>query len=294
MESRASRQDGGQSSAARPSARGGRATGAVSGAARHSPSVVDEPLRLAILDRELGLIVSLSKRIEKLGWQQRTLPVRVTMKTLLTLEADVLIVDLALLGEKRWRWLRSLCRQRPDLHVVVCTERSTVAERVTALRLGAADWLAKPCHPEELLARAAAVSAHARRFQRRVPELALLGDLRVDPQRFQAFAGTCSVGLTRTEYQLLELLARHAGETLARERIYEGVWGRAMARDDRSVDVIVYRLRRKLEAALPGWTYIHTQHRVGYRFQAERLARRTAPGAPASAPAHPPCVLLAA
>jgi DNA-binding winged helix-turn-helix (wHTH) protein len=60
---------------------------------------------------------------------------------------------------------------------------------------------------------------------------------------------------------------------LQREQIYESVWGYAMVHGDRSVDVFVRKLRQKLERASPAWRYIHTHHRVGYRFEAEPVAR---------------------
>lgn len=227
------------------------------------------PPRLAILDRDAGLMVSLTKRLDRLGWKHRVLPARASAKLLNGLEADVLVVDLDLVGEDRWGWLRGFIRRRPDMLVVICTERSTVSERVAALRVGAADWLTKPYHPDELIARVEAVSAPARRFQTRAPELSLLGGLEIRPDSFQVFVEGRDLKLTRKEYGLLELLVLASGRIESRERLYEGVWERPMPRDDRSVDVVVYRLRRKLEAAAPAWRYVHTHYGAGYRLAAE-------------------------
>jgi DNA-binding winged helix-turn-helix (wHTH) protein len=74
------------------------------------------------------------------------------------------------------------------------------------------------------------------------------------------------VDLTRREFELIELLAGAEGRVLEREEIYQRVWGYAMARGDRSVDVFVRKLRQKLESASPEWRYIHTHFGVGYRF----------------------------
>jgi DNA-binding response OmpR family regulator len=83
------------------------------------------------------------------------------------------------------------------------------------------------------------------------------------------FAGGVSAALTRKEFELFELLAAARGQVLEREEIYERVWGYAMARGDRSVDVFVSKLRVKLERVAPGRRYIHTHFGIGYRFMPE-------------------------
>jgi DNA-binding response OmpR family regulator len=227
------------------------------------------PLKVAILDRDSGFLVVLAKRLERLGWKHRVLSARVSSKTLASMEADVLIVDIAILGARRWKWLARLCEQRPDVRVIVCTGSSTVAERVCALRLGADDWLSKPCHPEELIARVEVVTAHRRRPEPRDLEPVIVGEVEIRPDQYQAFVRGHSLHLTRREYQLIELLSRAEGEVLAREDIYECLWGGEMIRNDRSVDVFVHKLRRKLEHASPSWRYVHTHFGIGYRLTGE-------------------------
>jgi hypothetical protein len=93
------------------------------------------------------------------------------------------------------------------------------------------------------------------------------------------------VDLTRREFELIELLASAEGRVLEREEIYQRVWGYAMARGDRSVDVFVRKLRQKLERASPGWRYIHTHFGVGYRFAPIPLEGPDAlPGDPGEVP----------
>jgi DNA-binding response OmpR family regulator len=174
---------------------------------------------------------------------------------------------------------------------VICSTGSTVAQRVHGLRLGADDWIAKPCHPEEALARVEAVCRRHRRA-RPQPEVGPLvaGELEIRPDQFQAFVSGVSVELTRREFELLELLAGASGRVLEREAIYQQVWGYAMAHGDRSVDVFVRKLRQKLEKRSPSWTYIHTHFGVGYRFDPEPVGGALPePGqAPGSAVAEPP------
>jgi DNA-binding response OmpR family regulator len=211
----------------------------------------------------------LAKRMERHGWRHQTLPVRVSAKALEALEADALVVDLTLLGAQRWKVLGRLGRQRPDLAVVVCSASSTVAERVCGLRLGADDWLSKPCHPEELIARVEAVTFHRRRPEARNLEPVRIGEVEIRHDQFQAFVRGRSLRLTRREYQLIVLLSRAEEEVLPREDIYEHLWGAEMVRNDRSVDVFVHKLRRKLKRASPSWSYVHTHFGVGYRLAAE-------------------------
>jgi DNA-binding response OmpR family regulator len=174
----------------------------------------------------------------------------------------------------------------------VCTGRSSVAQRVRGLRLGADDWMTKPCHPEELIARVEAVARRRKRSAIRIdtgPVVA--GELEIRIDQFQAFVRGRSLDLTRREFEVLHLLSEANGQVLQREEIYQRVWGYAMARGDRSVDVFVRKVRQKLEQASPDWEYIHTHFGIGYRFEphSEQLKVPTPPEpSPDDVPADPP------
>jgi DNA-binding response OmpR family regulator len=232
--------------------------------------------RAAILDSDSGFLLVLGKRLERAGWSRETLTRRTSAKKLAALDVEALIVDVELLGVNKLAWLESICALRPDLCVVVCTASSTVAERVEALRAGVDDWLAKPCHPEELVARVEVATMHRRRGAASEAEPQQIGEVEIRPDQFQAFVGEQSLRLTRREYQLLTLLCEAGGEVLPRERIYTCLWGYEMVRNDRSVDVFVHKLRRKMELHSPGWSYVHTHFGIGYRLAPE-LARDAEP-----------------
>jgi DNA-binding response OmpR family regulator len=249
------------------------------------------PVRLAVIDTERGFLHVLGRRLDALGWEHRTLVVAPRLEDLVPMRLGALVVDLTVLGPEAWGWLERVCRELPDLPVVVCSGPSTVAQRVRGLRLGADDWLNKPCHPEELVARLeAAVRRHARAAAPAAADT-LIGEVVIRPDQFQAFVGARSLDLTRREFELLHLLADAQGRVLPREEIYQRVWGWAMAHGDRSVDVFVRKLRQKLEKASPGWHYIHTHFGVGYRLAAQSIAAVAAPveaEAPAALPAPVP------
>jgi DNA-binding response OmpR family regulator len=227
-------------------------------------------IRLAVIDGDTGFVTVLAKRAEAAGWQLRQVTSALPPDELVAMKLNALLVDPAVLGDEGSAYLERVCSMLPELGVVVCTGRSTVAQRVRGLRLGVDDWITKPAHPEEAMARIEAVS---RRHRRGRPEAEsgplVAGELEIRPDQFQAFVGGVSLDLTRREFELLQLLAAAEGQVLEREAIYQRVWGYAMAHGDRSVDVFIRKLRQKLERSSPSWGYIHTHFGVGYRFDPE-------------------------
>src|SRR3954447_20232196 len=117
----------------------------------------ETPLRIAVLDRDSGFLQVLAKRLDRLGWEYRIIGAAVPVDAIIAMRLSAVVVDLAGLGAQGWTWLERLCAEGPGLGVVICTGQSTVAQRVRGLRLGADDWIGKPCHPEEVIARVEAV-----------------------------------------------------------------------------------------------------------------------------------------
>jgi DNA-binding response OmpR family regulator len=223
-------------------------------------------LRLAVIDRDSGFVRVLANRVEAVGWEFRPLPAPVTPERLVEMRLHALVVDLALLGPDSWQYLERLSARLPSLVVIICTGQSSLAQRVRGLRLAADAWITKPCHPEELIAVVQASLRRQRRSELPVLEEANnVGEITIRPDRHQAYVGESSLELTAREFEILYLLYQ-TERVLRREEIYETLWGYAMARGDRSVDVFVGKLRQKLRSGSPGWTYIHTHFGVGYRF----------------------------
>jgi DNA-binding response OmpR family regulator len=256
---------------------------AVDGAAyATSPQI----LRIAVLDRDSGFLAVLGKRLERAGWEYRVLASSVAPEAIVPMRLAAIVADLAVIGPTWPAWLERLCAELPELGVVVCTGPSTVAQRVRGLRLGADDWLTKPCHPEELIARVESVVRRRRRLEAAAVAAPMLaGEVEIHRDQYQAFVRGASIDLTRREFELIELLASSGGRVLEREFIYQRLWGYAMVRGDRSVDVFVRKLRQKLERVSPSWRYIHTHFGIGYRFAAEPAGGFDSAHAPAAAPA---------
>lgn len=230
---------------------------------------VQARLRVAIIDRDPGFMQVLSNRLGALGCEHRALSSPATAETLVAMRLNALVLDLAVVGPDGWDYLERVCGRLPGLAVIVCTGPSSVAQRVRGLRLGADAWMTKPCHPEELIC---VIEAAVRRHRRQdLPQLDLastIGGITIRPDLYQAYVGEQSLDLTAREFEILQLLSQ-SDRVLRREEIYERVWGYAMAHGDRSVDVFVRKLRQKLRASSPGWSYIHTHFGVGYRFAPE-------------------------
>jgi DNA-binding response OmpR family regulator len=226
-------------------------------------------LRLAVIDRDPGFLQVLSNRLDALGIELRAVSTAVTPEALVAMRLNALVVDLAVIGPGSWDYLERVCARLPGLAVIICTGPSSVAQRVRGLRLGADAWMTKPCHAEELIC---VIEAAIRRHRRNeIPELegaTLVGEISIRPDLYQAYAAENSLELTAREFEILNLLSQ-SDRVLRREEIYERVWGYAMAHGDRSVDVFVRKLRQKLRAASPRWSYIHTHFGVGYRFAPE-------------------------
>ncbi len=238
-----------------------------------------------MIDSDSGFVQVLSKRLSDMEWQFHTLAGPVPPEELVAMRLNALVVDISLLGPRAWDFLERVTGAIPGLGLVVVTQQSTVAQRVRGLRLGADDWVTKPCHPEEVIARVEAVVRRRRRAVARSEELPVIaGELEIRSDRFQAFVGGHDLDLTRREFELLQLLADAHGQVLQREEIYQRVWGYAMAHGDRSVDVYVRKLRQKLESASPNWRYIHTHFGIGYRFQPESDGEESEPPAGPASP----------
>jgi DNA-binding response OmpR family regulator len=234
-------------------------------------------LRLAVGDEDDVFTGLLAERCRSRGWELQPLRMAGDRQEILASKAKALLLDPVYLQPRGWERLASICAELPQLPVVVATGPSAVSTRVRGLRLGVEDWITKPCDPIEVLARVEAVSRS--RSVAVDPGVSRLraGEIELWPGRRVVFVGDRHLELTPREFEVLRMFLEADRLVIEREQIYQRVWGYAMPWGDRSVDVYVMKLRRKLRAASPGWDYLHTQYRIGYRFEACPLA----PGGPA-------------
>jgi two-component system, OmpR family, response regulator CpxR len=175
---------------------------------------------------------------------------------------DIVVLDVMLPGMDGFEILRRL-RQQSSVPVVMLTARGEDVDRIVGLELGADDYLPKPFNPRELAARIRAV---LRRYEPRAPaapgRLEMNGIV-LDPGSREVSAMGKPVELTTFEFDILELLMRSAGRVLSRDALMEKFYNRKATPFDRSIDMHISHLRKKLEQ---GDTLIKTIRGVGYQF----------------------------
>jgi two-component system, OmpR family, response regulator MprA len=178
-------------------------------------------------------------------------------------EPDAVVLDLGLPRLDGVEVCRRL-RARGDVPILMLTARDTVDSRVEGLDSGADDYLVKPFERTELLAR---VRALLRRRPPRGAASLVVGDLRLNPDRHEAFRAERLLDLTSREFELLEHLMRNERLVVSREALLEEVWGYAPFSETNTVDVFVSNLRRKLESGGEA-RMLHTVRGAGYVLRA--------------------------
>jgi DNA-binding response OmpR family regulator len=173
----------------------------------------------------------------------------------------IAILDVGLPGELDGFAVCRAIRAKGNLPVLFLTARDDEVDRILGLELGADDYLVKPFSPRELVARVRAILRRTRDIS--VPqEVVAIGDLEIDLRRREARVTGQAISLTTREFELLAFLSGNIGLALSRQQLLDGVWGADWFGDERTVDVHVAQLRKKLGESLP----LDTVWGVGYRF----------------------------
>jgi two-component system response regulator CpxR len=174
---------------------------------------------------------------------------------------DLVILDVMLPGLDGFEILRRL-RKESRVPVLMLTARADDVDRIVGLELGADDYLPKPFNPRELVAR---VRAILRRYEPRTSAAARVevNGVALDPATRQVTVDGQPVDLTTFEFDILEILMRAAGRVLSRDDLMENLYNRKATAFDRSIDMHISHIRRKLETRRP---FIKTIRGVGYQF----------------------------
>jgi DNA-binding response OmpR family regulator len=173
----------------------------------------------------------------------------------------LVILDVGLPGTVDGLEVCRRLRASTDIPVIMLTARDEEVDRILGLELGADDYVTKPFSPRELVARVKAILRRAESPPRDRPEVIVVGEVEVDGGRREARVEGAVVPLATREFDLLRFLAENEGLALTRQQLLDGVWGPGWYGDERTVDVHVRQLRKKLGDALP----LETVWGVGYR-----------------------------
>ncbi|PUE42347.1 response regulator transcription factor [Limnohabitans sp. Bal53] len=225
----------------------------------------DQPMIL-IVDDDAELAAMLVMLLSREGWLTRTALSAAAAESALRLQLPAIVLLDAMLPDgngfdlaRRWR------SAHPTLGIVMLTARGDPLDRVLGLEIGADDYLPKPFEPRELVARLRALLRRAA-SSRIEPETLRFSGLSMDLVKREVTVGTRVVALTSIEFKLLLSLAKQPGKPLSRDELSEAVqWG-GYQPQERTVDVQIARLRRKLREASPGAEWIDTLRGEGYVF----------------------------
>ncbi|MHB8637098.1 MAG: response regulator transcription factor [Fimbriimonadaceae bacterium] len=183
--------------------------------------------------------------------------------------ADLVVLDLGLPGIDGVTTCRRL-RARWHMPVLMLTARTDAMDKVVGLEVGADDYLTKPFEPSEFIARVRAqLRRHNEYRQSQQKTLSLeRGGIEIDLELRQVRVAGTAIDLTKREFEIVEYLAHNLGRAVAREALFEAVWGYEMEFNSNSLDVLIYRIRKKLERDPNEPNHVMTLRGFGYKLQA--------------------------
>jgi DNA-binding response OmpR family regulator len=219
--------------------------------------------RVLIIDDDERLNTLLTEYLTRFGFSVRAVThPDAGLRALKSDPPDLLVLDIMLPDTDGLTVCRKV-RETSRIPIIMLTARGDVADRIVGLELGADDYLPKPFEPRELVARMQAV---LRRGAREDQEIVRVGPLEVNWTTQSASLKGRALPLTTAEFELLALLVRNRGRVLTRDRIMEAMRGIDWEAYDRSIDVLVSRVRQKLGDDAKRSTFIRTVRGSGYSF----------------------------
>jgi len=220
--------------------------------------------KILIVEDDARIADLISKNLQAAGYECHQSPDGGrALADFVSLKPALVVLDLGLAGVDGLEVTRRI-RKESDVPILMVTARSSESDKLLGLELGADDYVTKPFSTAELIAR---VRALLRRSTGSVTERILeIGDLKIDPGRRVLERAGAPVPLTTLEFDVLYFLASRAGRVFSREALMEQVWGTDRVVDDRSIDSLISRVRRKLEKDPANPHYLQTVWGAGYRF----------------------------
>lgn len=241
-------------------------------------SVVPAPARVLIVDDEKALAQVLGSYLVKAGYDVNYAADGLeAVSSSRDLDPEVILLDLGLPGMDGLEVCRQV-RTFSDCYILMLTARDDETDRVIGLGVGADDYIGKPFSPREVVARVNAVLRRPRPSKTAstdgATEARVFGEVRIDPAAREVWAGDQKLSLTRTEFDILDVLSRQPRVALSRRQIIDQVWNAEWVGDDHVVNVHIGNLRRKLGDDPNQPRYLLTVRGIGYRMGLPDTAER--------------------
>ena len=220
--------------------------------------------RVLVIDDDERLNALLTKYLTQFGFSVCTVShPEAGLSALCTAPPDIVVLDVMLPGIDGFAVCRRI-REHSRVPIIMLTARGEVTDRILGLEMGADDYLPKPFEPRELVARIQAILRRGANVD--AEDSVQIGALNVSWGTRSAHLNGNDLGLTTAEFELLALLVRNRGRVMTRDRILDAIRGIDWEAYDRSIDVLVSRLRQKLGDDARHSTMIRTVRRAGYSF----------------------------
>jgi two-component system response regulator CpxR len=221
--------------------------------------------KILIVDDDVELTALLQEYFQSEGFEVRLAhDGRAGLEAARNPEVDLVVLDIMMPEMNGMDVLQEL-RKDSTVPVIMLTAKGDDLDRILGLELGADDYIAKPCNPRELLARIRAVTRRA--HMRATHGTLVADDIELNQGSRQVTLGGEPVELTSTEFSILQTLLQHQGDVVSKRDLYLTALGREPVRHDRSVDMHVSNLRRKLGLNPRGENRIETIRGIGYQYR---------------------------
>jgi len=222
-------------------------------------------VKILVVDDDETLVKGLIRAFTAIGYEVNACyDGGLAMSSIDSVQPDVLILDVMLPGKDGLTILREVREKYPDLPVIMLTARAEDVDKVVGLEMGADDYLSKPFSLRELEARVKAVMRRAGSSKPGARSQLRVGDLLIDLSLHRVWKGKMELVLTPREFQVLGTLLRNRGMVFTREKLLELCWGYDYLGGSRAVDILISRLREKVEDNPEKPRYILTRRGVGY------------------------------
>ena len=221
---------------------------------------------ILVVDDEPRIVQLVRDYLEHGGFTVLTAPDGpAALRTARTGRPDLVVLDLGLPGLDGLDVARAL-RREATVPIIMLTARTEESDKLVGLELGADDYLTKPFSPKELVARVRAVLRRSEGMAAPADVIRVGGDVELDVPRMDARFGGRRVDLTRSEFQILAVMARQPGRVFTRAQLLDAVRGVAFESYERAIDAHIKNIRKKIEPDPRAPRYVLTVFGVGYRF----------------------------